>query len=122
MPGALHHGNFAIVYFPEMMTITENGIYGAPLEVAATYAFLFVLFGSFYEKSGGGQLFFDLAGAITGRMRGGAAKACVTASGLYGSVAGSPTAAVATTAPPTLPITKKMGMRAARAGAIEARP
>jgi TRAP transporter 4TM/12TM fusion protein len=88
--------------------------------VAATYAFLFVLFGSFYEKSGGGQLFFDLAGAFTGRMRGGAAKACVTASGLYGSVSGSPTADVATTGPLTIPIMKKMGIPAARAGAIEA--
>jgi TRAP transporter 4TM/12TM fusion protein len=120
MPGALHHDNFGIVYFIEMMTITENGIYGAPLEVAATYAFLFVLFGSFYEKSGGGQLFFDLAGAVTGRMRGGAAKACVTASGLYGSISGSPTADVATTGPLTIPIMKKMGIPAARAGAIEA--
>ncbi|MGH8740029.1 MAG: TRAP transporter permease [Burkholderiales bacterium] len=120
MPGALHHDNFGIVYFTEMMTITENGIYGAPLEVAATYAFLFVLFGSFYEKSGGGQLFFELAGALTGRMRGGAAKACVTASGLYGSVSGSPTADVATTGPLTIPIMKKMGIPAARAGAIEA--
>jgi TRAP transporter 4TM/12TM fusion protein len=120
MPGALRHDNFGIVYFIEMMTITENGVYGAPLEVAATYAFLFVLFGSFYEKSGGGQLFFDLAGAITGRMRGGAAKACVTASGLYGSVSGSPTADVATTGPLTIPIMKKTGIPAARAGAIEA--
>jgi TRAP transporter 4TM/12TM fusion protein len=120
MPGALRHDNFGIVYFIEMMTITENGIYGAPLEVAATYAFLFVLFGSFYEKSGGGQLFFELAGAVTGRMRGGAAKACVTASGLYGSISGSPTADVATTGPLTIPIMKKMGIPAARAGAIEA--
>ena len=120
MPGALRHDNFGIVYFIEMMTITENGIYGTPLEVAATYAFLFVLFGSFYEKSGGGQLFFELAGAVTGRMRGGAAKACVTASGLYGSVSGSPTADVATTGPLTIPIMKKMGIPAARAGAIEA--
>jgi len=120
MPGPLRHDNFGIDYFIEMMTITENGIFGAPLEVAATYAFLFVLFGSFYEKSGGGQLFFDVAGAVTGRMRGGAAKACVTASGLYGSVSGSPTADVATTGPLTIPIMKKMGIPAARAGAIEA--
>jgi TRAP transporter 4TM/12TM fusion protein len=120
MPGALRHENFGIPYFIEMMTITENGVFGAPLEVAATYAFLFVLFGSFYEKSGGGQLFFDLAGAVTGRMRGGAAKACVTASGLYGSISGSPTADVATTGPLTIPIMRKMGVPAARAGAIEA--
>ena len=120
MPGALHHDNFGIPYFIEMMTIMENGVFGAPLEVAATYAFLFVLFGSFYEKAGGGQLFFELASAVTGRMRGGAAKACVTASGLYGSISGSPTADVATTGPLTIPIMKKMGVPAARAGAIEA--
>ena len=49
-----------------MMTIKENGVFGSPLEVAATYAFLFVLFGSFYEKSGGGQLFFELASGSRG--------------------------------------------------------
>ena len=120
MPGPLRHENFGVPYFIEMMTIMENGIFGAPLEVAATYAFLFVLFGNFFQKSGGGQLFFELAGAVTGRMKGGAAKACVTASGLYGSVSGSPTADVATTGPLTIPIMIRMGVPAARAGAIEA--
>jgi len=120
MPGPLRHDNFGVPYFIEMMTIMENGVVGSPLEVAATYAFLFVLFGNFYEKAGGGKLFFDLASAVTGRMRGGAAKACITASGLYGSISGSPTADVATTGPLTIPIMKKMGVPAARAGAIEA--
>jgi len=120
MPGPLRHDNFGVPYFIEMMTIMENGIFGSPLEVAATYAFLFVLFGNFYEKAGGGQLFFELASGLTGRMRGGAAKACVTASGLYGSISGSPTADVATTGPLTIPIMTRMGIPAARAAAIEA--
>jgi TRAP transporter 4TM/12TM fusion protein len=119
MPGPLRHDNFGINYFIEMMTIQSDGIFGAPLEVAATYAFLFVLFGNFYNKAGGGQLFFDLASAVTGRMRGGAAKACVTASGLYGSVSGSPTADVATTGPLTIPIMIRQGVPPARAAAIE---
>ena len=120
MPGPLMHENFSVNYFIEMMTITENGIFGAPLEVAATYAFLFVLFGNFFEKTGGGDLFFGLSSAVTGRMRGGAAKACITASGLYGSVSGSPTADVATTGPLTIPMMKRMGISPARAAAIEA--
>ena len=120
MPGGLRHDNFSINYFVEMMTITPDGIFGAPLEVAATYAFLFVLFGNFYNKAGGGRLFFDVAAAVTGRMRGGAAKACVTASGLYGSVSGSPTADVATTGPLTIPIMVKQGVHPTRAAAIEA--
>ncbi|MEA3193107.1 MAG: hypothetical protein QOD26_1440, partial [Betaproteobacteria bacterium] len=120
MPGPLRHDNFSVRYFIEMMTIQSDGIFGAPLEVAASYAFLFVLFGNFYNKAGGGQLFFDLASAVTGKMRGGAAKACVTASGLYGSVSGSPTADVATTGPLTIPIMIKQGVPPARAAAIEA--
>jgi TRAP transporter 4TM/12TM fusion protein len=120
MPGPLQHDNFGINYFIEMMTIQENGIFGAPLEVAASYAFLFVLFGNFYNKAGGGQLFFELASSITGRMQGGAAKACVTASGLYGSVSGSPTADVATTGPLTIPIMVRQGVPPVRAAAIEA--
>ncbi|OGA07516.1 MAG: hypothetical protein A3H33_07330 [Betaproteobacteria bacterium RIFCSPLOWO2_02_FULL_65_20] len=120
MPGPLKHENFSVAYFIEEMTVMTSGIFGSPLEVAATYAFLFVLFGNFFDKAGGGKLFFELAGALTGRMVGGAAKACVTASGLYGSVSGSPTADVATTGPLTIPIMKKMGISAVRAGAIEA--
>lgn len=120
MPGPLMHENFSWNYFLEMMTITDSGIFGSPLEVAATYAFLFVLFGNFFEKTGGGDLFFGLSSALTGRMRGGPAKACVTASGLYGSVSGSPTADVATTGPLTIPIMLKTGISPARAAAIEA--
>jgi len=120
MPGPLKHENFSVDYFIEMMTITPDGIFGSPLEVAATYAFLFVLFGNFFEKTGGGELFFGVASAVTGRMRGGASKACVAASGLYGSVSGSPTADVATTGPLTIPIMIKSGIPPARAAAIEA--
>ncbi|MFM2129720.1 MAG: hypothetical protein RL477_1266, partial [Pseudomonadota bacterium] len=120
MPGVLKHENFTMRYFIEMATIMEDGIFGSPLEVAASYVFLFVLFGSFYHQAGGGKLFYELASAITGRMRGGAAKACISASALYGSVSGSPTADVATTGPLTIPIMKTTGVSAVRAGAIEA--
>lgn len=120
IPGPLKHENFTWNYFVEMLTITNNGIFGSPLEVAATYAFLFVLFGNFYEKTGGGALFYGVSTALTGRMRGGAVKACITSSGLYGSVSGSPTADVATTGPLTIPLMKREGVSAARAAAIEA--
>lgn len=120
LPGELKQENFQFDYFIDQMTISVNGIFGSPLEVASSYAFLFVLFGSFYHRAGGGQMFFELAGAITGRMIGGAAKACITCSGLYGSVSGSPVADVATTGPLTIPIMKRTGIGAVRAGALEA--
>jgi TRAP transporter 4TM/12TM fusion protein len=107
-------------YFMEMQVIGTDGIFGSPLYVAASYAFLFVLFGNFYVISGGGQLFFDIAAAATGRYVGGPAKACVVSSGLYGSISGSPVADVATTGPVSIPIMKRIGIPAERAGAIEA--
>ena len=120
MSGPFRHGQIDYAYFLEMQTIGTDGIFGSPLYVAASYAFLFILFGNFYVLSGGGQLFFDLAAALTGRMVGGPAKACVVSSGLYGSISGSPVADVATTGPVSIPIMKRMGMSAERAGAIEA--
>jgi TRAP transporter 4TM/12TM fusion protein len=65
-------------------------------------------------------LFFDVAAALTGRAVGGPAKACVVSSGLYGMISGSPVADVATTGPVTIPIMRRIGISAERAGAIEA--
>lgn len=118
--GSFSHPAVSYDYFLEMQVIGTDGIFGTPLYVAASYAFLFVMFGNFYVISGGGQLFFDVAAALTGRFVGGPAKACVVSSGLYGSVSGSPVADVATTGPVSIPIMKRIGMSAERAGAIEA--
>jgi len=120
LTGPFRHPGITYDYFIEMQIIGTDGIFGSPLYVAASYAFLFVLFGNFYVISGGGQLFFDLGAALTGRMMGGPAKACVLSSGLYGSISGSPVADVATTGPVSIPIMKKIGIPAERAAAIEA--
>jgi len=118
--GSFHHDPISLQYFLDMQTVGTDGIFGGALYVAASYAFLFVLFGSLYTIAGGGQLLFDLAAAVTGRMIGGPAKACVFSSALYGSVSGSPVADVATTGPVSIPIMKSIGIPAERAAAIEA--
>lgn len=118
--GSFQHPSIDYPYFIEMQTIGTDGIFGTPLYVAASYAFMFVLFGNFYVVAGGGKLFFDVAAALTGRLVGGPAKACVVSSGLYGSISGSPVADVATTGPISIPIMKRIGIPAERAGAIEA--
>lgn len=118
--GSFSHQPISYPYFLEMQVIGTDGVFGDPLYVAASYAFLFVLFGNFYVLSGGSQLFFDLAAAVSGRAIGGPAKACIVSSALYGSISGSPVADVATTGPISIPIMKRIGMSAERAGAIEA--
>ncbi len=120
IPGSFQHAGISYPYFLEMQTIGTDGIFGDPVYVAAKYAFLFVMFGNLYVVSGGAQLFFDLAAAVTGRSIGGPAKACIVSSALYGTVSGSPVADVATTGPITIPIMKRIGMSAEQAGAIEA--
>lgn len=119
--GELHHDPIRIDYFVQLQTVLSvDGIFGTPLQVAATYAFLFVLFGSFYQRAGGGQFFYEIAIAVCGRAVGGPAKACVVSSGLYGSISGSPTADVVTTGPITIPLMVRTGISPQRAAAIEA--
>ncbi len=120
LQGSFRHDGIGIDYFVVMQTVTTNGIFGKPLQVCVSYAFMFVLFGTLYHRAGGGTLFFDVAAALAGRMVGGPAKVCVVSSGLYGSVSGSPVADVATTGPINIPLMKRSGISAVRAGAIEA--
>jgi TRAP transporter 4TM/12TM fusion protein len=101
------------------LSLTSEGIYGVPLDVAASIVFLFVLFGAMLEKAGGGKYFIDLSYSLLGRYRGGPGKAAVMASGLTGMISGSSIANTVTTGTFTIPLMKKAGYPAIKAGAIE---
>jgi len=117
--GMLGHGKITYQHFLDITVFTTDGLFGVPLRVAATYAFLFVLFGTALSKAGGAQFFFDLAAFLTGRTPGGPAKIAVVSSGLYGTISGSPTSDVVTTGSVTIPMMKKMGYPADFAAAVE---
>jgi len=120
MPGILNHRGYSLDRLASQLTLGAEGIYGIPLGVAATFIFIFVLFGAFLEVTGAGKFFIDLAYATTGRQRGGPAKAAVIASAGMGSVSGRAIANVVTTGAFTIPLMKKLGYRPAQAGGIEA--
>ncbi|HSG37220.1 MAG TPA: TRAP transporter fused permease subunit, partial [Paracoccaceae bacterium] len=120
MPGILHHRGYSIERVASQLTLGAEGIFGIPLGVAATFIFVFVLFGAYLEATGAGKFFIDLAYAATGRQRGGPAKAAVVASAGMGSISGSAIANVVTTGAFTIPLMKKLGYRPAQAGGIEA--
>jgi TRAP transporter 4TM/12TM fusion protein len=104
----------------EQMYLTTDGILGIPVSVSATYVVLFILFGSFVERTGTGKLFMDFAMALTGHTAGGPAKvACIT-SAMFGTVSGSAVANVMTTGTFSIPLMKRIGYRPAFAGAVEA--
>ncbi|WP_425075077.1 TRAP transporter permease [Sagittula sp. S175] len=120
MPGILNHRGYSLERLASQMTLGAEGIFGIPLGVAATFVFVFVLFGAFLEVTGAGKFFIDLAYAAAGRQRGGPAKAAVIASAGMGSISGSAIANVVTTGAFTIPLMKKLGYRPAQAGGIEA--
>ena len=117
--GVMSHGFISYEHFLDQSIFTTNGIFGAPIRVAATYAFLFVCFGVFLQRAGGSAFFFNLASAITGRSPGGAAKVAIASSALYGTMSGSPTSDVVTTGSITIPMMRRSGYSPVLAGAVE---
>lgn len=120
LPGLVAHRRLALWELVDQLVFTANGLFSAPVAVAATYVYFFVLFGTALEQSGATTLFFRLARTVAGRARGGAAKVAVVASGLYGTVTGSPTSNVVTTGTITIPLMVRSGMPAELAAAVEA--
>jgi len=101
------------------MWITTEGAFGIAIGVSATMVFLFVLFGSLLEQAGAGNYFIRVAFSLMGHFRGGPAKAAVVSSAMTGMISGSSIANVVTTGTFTIPLMKKVGFSAEKAGAIE---
>jgi TRAP-type uncharacterized transport system fused permease subunit len=73
----------------------------------------FVLFGQLLLHSGGSSFFNDIALALMGRYRGGAAKISVAASGMFGSISGIVVSNILATGVVTIPLMKRTGYQAA---------
>lgn len=120
MPGIFTHRGYTWAKLVNHIFINTEGIYGTSVNVAASYIFLFILFGSVMNKSGMGQFFNDIALALAGHTKGGPAKVAVIASGFLGSINGSAVANVVTTGAFTIPLMKKTGYSKEFAGSVEA--
>jgi TRAP transporter 4TM/12TM fusion protein len=119
LEGSLQHGEITLSHFLDINVLTTDGLFGIPVRVAATYAFVFVMFGTFLEKAKGGDFFFDLAACLSGRSAGGPAKVAVFSSALFGTVSGSPTSDVVTTGSITIPMMKRLGYPGTLAAGVE---
>ncbi|UYG09100.1 TRAP transporter permease [Halomonas sp. M4R1S46] len=119
MPDLLAHRGASLQRAISHQYVTTEGIFGVPVGVSTAFVFLFVLFGSMLDKAGAGKYFIDVANSFLGHLRGGPAKAAVVASGLTGMVSGSSLANVVTTGTFTIPLMKRTGYPAYKAGACE---
>ena len=97
----------------------NEGVFGVALAVSASMVFLFVLFGSLLDKAGAGNYFIKLAFSLMGHLKGGPAKAAVVASAATGLISGSSIANTVTTGTFTIPLMKRVGFSAEKAGAVE---
>ena len=119
MPDLIAHRGASFARTMSQQWLSSEGVFGIPLGVSTSFVFLFVLFGALLNQAGAGGYFIRVAFAFLGHMRGGPAKASVIASGLTGLVSGSSIANTVTTGTFTIPLMRRVGFSAEKAGAIE---
>ncbi|MDO5621974.1 MAG: TRAP transporter permease [Paracoccus sp. (in: a-proteobacteria)] len=119
MPSIIAHRGNSLAEVANHQWLTAEGVFGIALGVSSGFVFLFVLFGALLDKAGAGNYFIQLAFSMMGHMRGGPAKAAVVSSAMTGLISGSSIANVVTTGTFTIPLMKRVGFSAEKAGAVE---
>lgn len=120
VPGTFGHAPLPAPSLMGTLTLAEGGIFGQLTGVSAGVVAIFVIFGAVLNAGEAGQGFMNLAAAVAGRLRGGAAKVSVIASALFGSISGSASANVASTGAVTIPAMIGLGYPRRIAAAVEA--
>jgi TRAP transporter 4TM/12TM fusion protein len=100
--------------------LSTESLLGIPIQAFAETVIGFLVFGTALMMTGAGKFFINLAFALCGTFRGGAAKVGIFASALLGMMSGSIVSNVLTAGTMTIPTMKKTGFSPSYAGAIEA--
>ncbi len=95
-------------------------MFGEIMSVLVKVVFIYLLFGSFLQQSGGTSFMIDFSSGLAGKWRGGPAKIAVISSALMGTISGNSVSNVATTGAVTIPLMKRTGYEPHFAGAVEA--
>ncbi|WP_085993046.1 TRAP transporter permease [Oceanobacillus senegalensis] len=119
-PGALAHPGIRYEKMIDHMFSGTLGIFSEPIYVSSTVLILFVIFGSFLMRSGGGQFFTDFAFGFFGNKTGGPALSAVGSSALVATITGNGAANAAITGSFTIPLMKKLGYSKRFSAAVEA--
>jgi TRAP transporter 4TM/12TM fusion protein len=116
----LSHRGYDAARLIGTLYITLEGIFGVPLDVAATYIILFTIYGAVLEHSGAGAFFINWSMAAMGRSRSGAGPGrTVTLAGfLLGTVSGSGVATTVMLGSVSWPLLKRAGYTPETGGAI----
>jgi TRAP transporter 4TM/12TM fusion protein len=86
-----------------------EGIFGVPLDVAATYIVLFTIYGAVLDYSGAGRYFIDVSFAAFGTSAAAPARTVTLAGFLLGTVSGSGVATTVTLGSAAWPVLRRAG-------------
>ena len=118
--GMIAHRGYDIARIVGTIYMTLEGIFGVPLDVAASYIILFSIYGAVLGASGAGKFFLDWSMAAVGSSGGGAGpgRAVTVAGLLLGTVSGSGVANTVTLGSVAWPMLRRAGYKPDMGGAI----
>jgi len=119
MPDVISHRGASLSRMVSHQWLTTEGVFGVALGVSTSFVFLYVLFGSLLEKAGAGNYMMQVSLALLGHLRGGPAKVAVVSSALNGVISGSSISNVVSGGIFTIPMMRRTGFSAVKAGAVE---
>ncbi|HEX6980116.1 MAG TPA: TRAP transporter permease [Alphaproteobacteria bacterium] len=119
MPEVISHRGASLPRVVSHQWLTTEGVFGVALGVSTSFVFLYVLFGSLLEKAGAGNYMMQVSLALLGHLRGGPAKVAVVSSALNGIISGSSISNVVSGGIFTIPMMRRTGFSAVKAGAVE---
>jgi TRAP transporter 4TM/12TM fusion protein len=118
LPSPWTHQGYALDRLVGHMYITLEGIFGVPLDVAATFIILFTIYGAVLEFSKAGEFYVNFSLAATGGKPAAAGRTVTLASFLLGGPSGSGVATTVTLTSVSWPLLSKAGYDRESAGGL----
>jgi TRAP transporter 4TM/12TM fusion protein len=118
LPSPWTHRGYGLDRLVGHMYVTLEGIFGVPLDVAATFIILFTIFGAVLEYSKAGEFYVNFSLAATGGKPAAAGRTVTLASFLLGGPSGSGVATTVTLGSVAWPLLSKAGYDKESAGGL----
>jgi TRAP transporter 4TM/12TM fusion protein len=121
--GSYFPGPFATASYQWPRLVGHNvmglqGLFGVPMEVAATYIILFTIYGAVLTASGATRFFIDLSLSAFGQSAAGPGRTVALAGFLLGTVSGSGVATTVTLGGVTWPLLRRAGYPPEQGGGV----
>jgi len=104
----------------DILVNNASGLLGRFMDIMLNTIFPYLVLGSLFGASAGGQSLIKLAFRWTRKMRGGPAHAAIVSSAMFGTISGGPIVNVLSTGVLTIPMMLRRGFSKVFAGGVEA--